>query len=105
MLDERIAADAAEISFTVDGRLPTRRTTLRRAGSSWLYDPGDGDGQALADAFRKMARGLEQVAIDLRSGRLPAEEVRRNPEKLANEVRLRLLPGARLLPRAGAPPE
>ena len=109
LLDEAIAGDAATVSFTVDGRLPARRTQLRRLAGTWRYDPGPGAYQQLADAFQKMARGLRQAMQEIETGRLTAQEMRDHPDRVIEEVRVRLLPGVSALPpspttqRAGAP--
>lgn len=102
VLDEHIDGDTAIVTFTVDGRLPAREAELRRIGGRWQYDPGPGDFQQLSEAFNRMARGLRQVTEELQTGRLTTAEVRANPEKLFEEVRVRLMPGVKLLPQPPA---
>jgi hypothetical protein len=99
LLHERVEGDRATVAFQVDRRLPLKRAELRRVDGRWLYDPGPGYRPEIPLAFSRMARGLRQVLADLRSGRLPVEELRANPDRLLEEVRLRLAPGARMLPK------
>ncbi|MEP0848626.1 MAG: hypothetical protein HRF50_17610 [Phycisphaerae bacterium] len=102
ILSSHEGPDQAEVSFLVDERLPARHARLVRDGGTWRYDPGPGYDGALPRAFAKMADGLRQLLDDLRSGRVSADEVRRNPQRLLDELKLRLSPGVRMLPR---PPE
>lgn len=99
LVDETIAGDRAEVSYLVGGRIPLKRTHLVRIDGRWRYDPGDGYDSALPAAFDRMAEGLRQLLVDLRSGRLPREPYEQRPEMLVEEVRLRLAPGIRLLRR------
>ncbi len=98
LVDERIEGDTATVSFTVDERLPVQRARLVRVAGVWCYDPGDGYDSRLPAAFQRMAGGLRQVFDDLKEGRLPADAIRADPQRLTEEVRVRLLPGIRLLP-------
>ena len=98
LVDERIDGDAAVVTYTVDGQLPVRETKLVRIDGTWRYDPGEGYDPQFPAAFRRMAEGLRMVYDDLRSGRTPAD-VRNNPDKLIEEIRLRMLPGVQMLPR------
>jgi len=98
LLGETIVGETATVSFLVDGQLPARRTRFLLVDGHWRYDPGPGDYQQLAAAFEHMADGLRQVYAGLQSGRLAAAEFRLNPERLIEEVRLRLGPGVRMLP-------
>lgn len=100
ILSERIDGEQAEVSFLVGGQIPARHARLVRTNEGWRYDPGEGYDPALPAAFRRMADGLRIVLEDLKSGRLPAEELRRNPQRLIEEVRLRLMPGVKMLPAA-----
>lgn len=100
LLDERVAGDVATVGFLVDGQVPPRHAALRRCGQAWCYDPGPGDYRRLADAFERLARGLRQTADEIRSGRLPASALREDPDRLAEELAVRLLPGVKLLPPA-----
>lgn len=99
ILSSHQGPEEAEVSFLVDGRLPARHARLVRAGGTWRYDPGPGYDAALPRAFSRMADGLRQVLDDLRSGRVSADEVRRDPQRLLDELKLRLAPGVRMLPR------
>jgi hypothetical protein len=101
LLDETSTGKTATVSFTVDGQLPARETRLRLVDGTWRYDPGPGDYKRLAEAHQRMARGLRQTIDEIRGGRLSPQELRDQPEKLVEEVRVRLLPGVQLLP---APP-
>ncbi|MBW7905015.1 MAG: hypothetical protein LC135_06805 [Phycisphaerae bacterium] len=98
---ETVEGDSAEVTFQVDRRLPLKVARLRRVEGVWQYDPGPGYQPELPAAFHKLARGLRQVLDDLRSGRLSAEECAARPERLVEEVKLRLTPGVQMLP-AGA---
>jgi hypothetical protein len=98
LVDERIEGDAAIVTYTVDGRLPVRETRLVRVEGTWRYDPGAGYDPQIPAAFRRMAEGLRLVHDDLRNGRTPAE-VRDDPDRLIEEIRLRMLPGVQMLPR------
>lgn len=101
LLDETIDGDTARVSFVVDEQLPAKRATLRRVDGVWRYDPGPGYDPRLPKAFHRMARGLRLVLDDLKRGRLSVEQIRDDPELLMEEVRVRLLPGVKMLP---APP-
>lgn len=105
LLDEHVQGDQAEVSFLVDGQLPARRALLRRSDGAWRYDPGPGDYQQLAEALRRMARGLRQTIEEIRSGRLSPQVLRDHPQRLVEEVRVRLLPGAKRLPPPPPVPE
>ncbi|MFQ5807854.1 MAG: hypothetical protein ACE5I3_15520 [Phycisphaerae bacterium] len=98
LVQERIEGDTATVSFTVDGRLPVRHSRLVRTDGGWRYDPGPGYDPQLPAAFRRMTRGLRQVLEDLKAGRLPADAIRADPRRLIEEVRVRLLPGIKMLP-------
>jgi hypothetical protein len=103
LLDETSAGDSACVTFTVAGRAPVCRATLRRAGGIWRYDPGPGFSESLPEAFHSMARGLDQTLQALKLGKLDRAEIRRNPEPLLVEIETRLLPGAKLLGTAARP--
>ena len=98
LIDQRIEGDTATVTFTVDGRIPVRRARLVRIGGAWRYDPGSGYDPQLPTAFERMARGLRQVLDDLKDGRLSADAIRANPQRLVEEVRVRLQPGIKVLP-------
>jgi hypothetical protein len=49
-----------------------------------------------------MAEGLRATLRDLQAGKLDPAEMRRDPNKLIEAVRVRLAPGIRMLP---TPPE
>jgi hypothetical protein len=99
LLDESVTGDEAEVSFLVDERLPARHAHLRRVGGQWRYDPGAGEFTKLGEAFERMAYGLRQVLDGLHRGQLSTERFRHNPQELIDEVRIRLLPGVKLLPQ------
>jgi len=102
VLDESIAGHDARVAFLVDERLPARHAQLRLLDGTWRYDPGAGEFAKLSQAFERMAHGLRQVLEGLRRGQLSAARFRENPEELINEVRIRLLPGVKLLPEGPA---
>jgi hypothetical protein len=101
LLAENIEGQQAQVSFLIDGELPVKRAELKLIGGTWHYDPGPGYTPEIPQAFLRMARGLRQTLQEIKSGRLSAEALRDDPELLANEVRLRLLPGAKMLPQLG----
>lgn len=98
LIEERIEGNTATVSFTVDGRLPVQRARLVRMDGVWRYDPGAGYDPRLPAAFQRMAGGLRQVLDELKSGSLPADAIRADPQRLVEEVRVRLLPGIKMLP-------
>lgn len=99
LVDATISGDDADVSYMVDEALPLRHAALRRIDGQWRYDPGPGYDPAIAEAFQTMAKGLRRVLDDLQRGQLSADDIRANPERLREEVRLRLLPGVQKLPR------
>jgi hypothetical protein len=102
LLDEGIDGERAVIGFTVEGALPARRAELRRIDGAWLYDPGRGDAARMVPAVQRMAEGLRATLRELQAGKLDPAEMRRDPNKLIEAVRVRLAPGIRMLP---TPPE
>lgn len=98
LIDERIDGTSATVSFTIDGRVPVQRARLELVNGSWRYDPGPGYDPQLPAAFQRMSRGLNRVLDDLNSGRLAADEIRDRPELLIEELRVRLMPGIKMLP-------
>jgi hypothetical protein len=100
VLDEDVRGDRATVAFLVDGQLPARRAELRLVNHAWRYDPGPGDYRQLAAAFTRMSEGLEQVYDGIRHGLLPVQTLREDPDRLIDEVRIRMLPGVKLLPPA-----
>ncbi len=100
LVDQRIQGETATVTFTVDGQVPVHRARLVRVDGAWRYDPGSGYDPQLPAAFERMARGLRQVLDDLKSGRLSAEAIRAEPQRLVEEVRVRLQPGIKMLPAA-----
>jgi hypothetical protein len=102
LLDETIEGDTATLSFMVDEKLPARRADLARIKGQWLYDPGDGDYAKIVPAVERMADGLRRVLQEMQSGRLDPAAMRGHPERLIEAVRIRLLPGVKMLP---APPK
>jgi hypothetical protein len=98
VIDEQIDGDTATVAFTVDGQLPVRHAQLRLVDGAWCYDPGAGYAAELPTAFQRMARGMRLVLDDLKGGRISAEAVRADPDLLVEEVRVRLLPGVKMLP-------
>ncbi|MCH8316032.1 MAG: hypothetical protein IIA64_08675 [Planctomycetes bacterium] len=106
VLDEEVVeGTSATVSFIVDHRLPAKHTKLQKLEGRWYYDPGSVDATNLPAAFRRMARGLRQVREEIESGRLSPKALRDDPERLMNEVRVRLMPGVRMLPPPPAKPE
>lgn len=103
LVEEEIHGDEAEVSFSVDGRLPLKRTRLVRVGGQWKYDPGEDYGANLPDAFRRMADGLRLVLDGLKQGRPPLDRILEKPELLVEEVRVRLVPGVSMLQPATKP--
>lgn len=103
LLDEVIRGDEATVAFTVDGRIPAHHARLVLVEGRWRYDPGPGYDPALPAAFRRMAEGLRLMLDDLRSGKLDAA-LRERPERIIDEVRLRLSPGLRMLPAPASGP-
>lgn len=103
LVDEEVNGDEAHVSFTVDGRLPLKRTRLVRVDGQWKYDPGDGYATNLPDAFRRMAEGLRLVLDGLKRGQPAAERILEKPEVLVEEVRVRLIPGVAMLKPTTAP--
>jgi len=99
LLDEVVEGDAATVSFCIDGKLPVKQARLQRVGASWRYDPGPGYAPELPKAFHRMADGLREAIVEIKSGRLAVAALRDDPELLAKEVQLRLLPGVKMLPR------
>jgi hypothetical protein len=98
LIDQRIDGEVATVAFTVDRRVPIQRARLVWIDDGWRYDPGPGYDPQLPAAFERMARGLRRVLDDLKSGRISAESVRSDPRSLIEEVRVRLLPGVKMLP-------
>lgn len=103
LVEEEIRGDEAEVSFSVDGRVPLKRTRLIRVGGQWKYDPGEDYGANLPDAFRRMADGLRLVLDGLKQGRPPLDRILEKPELLVEEVRVRLIPGVSMLQPATKP--
>lgn len=102
LLDETIDGDTATLSFMVDEKLPARRADLVRVNAQWQYDPGDGDYAKIIPAIERMADGLRRALQEMQSGRLDPAAMRAHPERLIEAVRIRLLPGVKMLP---APPK
>lgn len=98
VLDESVDGDAASVAYTVDRRLPVRHARLRRVGDRWLYDPGQGYGPQLIPALRKMSEGLRRTLQEMQSGNLKQADFAAFPEELVEAVRIRILPGVKMLP-------
>ena len=98
LLDETIEGERATVGFLVDEQLPARRARLVRKNGQWLYDPGGGDHKKIIAAVQLMADGLRRVLRELQSGGLDRVAMRKDPEKLIDAVRIRLLPGVKALP-------
>lgn len=98
IVSDTVHGDQASVAFMVNDELPLRRAAFRWFDGAWRYDPGDGYDPQLLEAFDRMARGLRLVLSDLESGRIDAQALWTDPEQLVEEVRLRLLPGVKLLP-------
>ncbi len=102
LVDQHDDGETATVSFTIDGRVPVQHAELVLWEGAWRYDPGGGYDPKLPAAFRRMARGLRDVLEDLKGGRLDVAAIRAEPDRLAEEIRIRLLPGVKMLP---APPD
>lgn len=98
LLDETIEGERADVSFLVDEKLPARRAQLRRVDGQWLYDPGPGERAKIVPAVQRMAEGLRRVLRELRSGSLDTAAMRDDPKQLIEAVRIRILPGVKMLP-------
>lgn len=105
VLDETISDDVASVAFLVDRRLPAQTARLVRLRGRWHYDPGPGDYRGLSQAFGRMAQGLRDVEAEIEQGRLTTAVLAAQPERLQEEVRLRLTPGLKLLPPRPAAPD
>jgi hypothetical protein len=90
------------VSFIVDHRLPARQARLRRIDGRWRYDPQGLDSGQFPAAFHDMARGLEQALHELQGGRISADELRDDPQRLIEKVKARLRRGVSLLSKAHA---
>lgn len=99
LVSERIEGERAIVSFSVDNRIPLQHASLMIEEGQWRYDPGEGFDSRIPAGFLRMAEGLRQALAELTSGRLSADTVGADPARLIEEVRLRLKPGAALLPR------
>jgi hypothetical protein len=102
VLEQQVDGLHATVSYKVDGQLPVGRAELVRIDGRWRYDAGPGYDPQLPAAFQRMAQGLRLVLDDLKSGRLAEDTIRAQPERLLEEVRIRLLPGIKLFPSAPA---
>ncbi|MBI5863861.1 MAG: hypothetical protein HZB38_05020 [Planctomycetes bacterium] len=98
IVDIQVEGETSTVAFTVDGRLPARKAQLVRVDGVWRYDPGGGYDPRIPAAFRRMSEGLRLVHEDLRSGRVPLSELRDDPNRLIEDVRLRMTPGAQMIP-------
>ncbi|MBL8877483.1 MAG: hypothetical protein JNG88_00050 [Phycisphaerales bacterium] len=98
LIGEEITGDRAVVRFTIDGKLPAKSAELWRIEARWRYDPGAGYSTELVAAFEKMTEGLRGLASEFRAGTADVAAFRDNPDKLVDEVRLRLAPGVRLFP-------
>lgn len=90
--------DRATVTFIVADRIPVERATLVRTPAGWRYDPEEAIDPDAATAFERMTAGLRFLQSDLEHGKLTPAELRRNPERLHQELRLRLSDGVHLLP-------
>jgi hypothetical protein len=101
LVSEQIDGDRAVVAFSVDEKLPLQHAELTLMDGQWRYDPGTGYNPQLPAAFQRMAKGLRQVLDDLKNGQLPANLVNDDPQRLIEEVRVRLQPGVKMLPGPG----
>jgi hypothetical protein len=99
------ADDRATVTFTVADRVPVERATLVRTSAGWRYDPDETIDPDAAAAFERMTAGLRFLQSDLEHGKLTPGELRRNPERLHQELRLRLSDGVHLLPTPTPAPD
>lgn len=110
LLETYIDADVAQVSYTVDGKLPARRAAFRRIDQQWRYDPYGLDAEdretipRLAPALSRMANGLNDLRILLERNPDEAATLRRQPEQLLERTRHALQPGVELLKPRNAPP-
>ncbi len=104
IVSEHIRGDEATVVFQVGQRVPLERARFVWRDGAWKYDPGPGYDPRLPKAFLEMARGLEKLADDVRSGRLDADRVRRDPQVLVDAMQRRLEPGLRMLPEPATQP-
>jgi hypothetical protein len=102
LLDETITADRATVAFMLAGRLPTKRAEFTREAGQWRYDPGDLSSMQFAPAFRELATGLSRVSDAVEAETFEAKSTQENPEPLLNELRRRLEPGLKLMPKPGS---
>ncbi len=100
LLDESQDRDEAAVSYVVDTHLPAGRARLRLINYTWRYDPEGGYSDELPAAFHELARGLDHVLTELRTGVLPTEGLHDDPARLVERVRGHLAPGVKLLSRA-----
>lgn len=98
LIGEETTGENAIVRFTIDGKLPAKNAELRRIDGRWRYDPGGGYSPELVAAFEKMTEGLRALVAEFRAGTIDVSAFRANPDRLVDEVRLRLMPGVRLLP-------
>ena len=100
LLDEAVTGDSAVVSFTVDGRTPAEEAHLKQIDGRWRYDPGRAVPEGFADAFRDMARGLDELRSELDRGQLNVDRLRDEREELMDRVEGKLRRGVRLLSQA-----
>jgi hypothetical protein len=100
LLDESQDGEEAAVSYVVDTRVPAGRARLRLINYTWRYDPEGGYSDELPAAFHELARGLDHVVAELRTGVLPTEGLHDDPARLVERVRGHLAPGVKLLSRA-----
>lgn len=98
LLDQRVEGEKATVTFLVDNALPARRTVMRREDGVWRYDPGRSDASVAAPAIMEMTKGVQTVLRMLNDGTLDAGAVKSRPDLLTDELRVRMLPGVRMLP-------
>ena len=99
LLDETVDGDKATVAYALAGRLPTKRAAFVLEANHWRYDPGDFKAATFGPAFRELADGLAKVAEAVEAEKFAADEIRKNPQPLYEELRRRLEPGLKLMPK------
>lgn len=100
LLDEVVQERTAIVTFSIRSRVAAQRAYLRRVDDRWQLAPRTTVTRQHIEAFRDMARGLDELLDELRTGLLPANVVRNDPQKLIDATRLSLRRGVRLLSKA-----
>lgn len=100
VLDVAIRDRSATLSVQIDGRVPPEELEMRLVNGRWRLDPGPGYDPVIARAFGAMAGGLNALAADLEAGRITAEEIMNDRNKLPLKVQTAIGPGLAMLSEA-----